>query len=769
MSAADAIISSTSSQNPFEKYQIEEEAELEVGDAAEEPDVKDVASEEDSDDDNIEQEYNIYGEGGYLPSFHRHLAATQAHLAGSILPSVQLEDAATGKPLQRSSVWRSSTTTWSQSEQNLFFRGLAVHSRWRPDLISGVVRTKNVAEVCEYLSVLEESARALEEDGGDAGGGVIHEAAIEMSDEWVEVEELMAAEVAGHEDEWARARIEDARGEAVKRKRKEMFSSKAKKRKTEQSEEVVMSADERERLKARFKEWKASERFQWDREDLLARLEAVHLQVLDTILREGLERRADEEDDEEDASTSQGGGRKIDAMTPSLDRMNVISDNMIDPALLALSGNAPSTTIELDTSDAVLPTTSTSYLSLASTTLVEPTRAPSLPVAPSEDALNSGNVDVATMSPTSRRRYQKRLYMRRKRAQQNGEAVVTDITRMKPGRKDRRAKEKTRDSGEVVDTQSHTPPEPASMPASLSLPPVDAEEPEEGENKPAPRQKVRGKTRFYKIKAEFETAGINAGWLREHSMDLLHPSALGKLMGVYRSIEDVSDDSTTSFASADLLQYLQACVVAFLTDVMHHVIVSREQEGKLKARSKVWRSALDQIAPAAIEQAVKTVSGKSADRKAHFARLFAHHGVPPSINTGKGKGTATDGFDGDLEQGNDKDQDNMFPLPSLPAYREIHAPIVRPPAAFSADLGFIDTLALSYMKEARRSRIARFSPPKEAEESMDLLPVETDEDAILAELAEEDGVDESDRRAEQAYEGHLWGEVKGTHGTLADE
>ncbi|KAH7911334.1 hypothetical protein BJ138DRAFT_1113324 [Hygrophoropsis aurantiaca] len=706
-----------------------------AAEVAEEPLLRD-------DVNDVEQEYNIYA--GYLPSFHRHLSATQAHLNGSLSSSAPLDES-------DHIVWRSSTVSWSQSEQNLFFRGLSVYSRWRPDLIAAAVKTKNISEVCEYLCVLEEATRTEE---GEGSAAMMHEAAMEVSDEWVEAEERMASELARQEDDWADAWRDGMRTEMVKRKRKEMLPPKAKKRKVEQGDEVVVvDGGDRQVAKANFKEWKAKEKFLWDREDILAHLEEIHLQVLDAIIREDLEQKTRKDDDaettiESEMQESTPSHKSDEAIPPSL-----ISDQMIDPALLALSHNVQLAAV------AVSP----SKITVTQSEVVAPAR-PTPPLVASVDVpLDSDTAELTALSPTSRRRHQKRIYMRRKRAQQRGEAVVTDLTRIKPGRKARHTPgqiQTSNDNCEVINLE----PEPApGQPLDDSISPEN-EEGAQAHNPSAPKPKVRGRTRFYKIKKEFGTAGINGAWLRDHSMDLFHLNTLGKLVDVYKIIEDVPDESSTTSVSADMLQYLQATVVNFITDVMHHVIVGRELETKSKTRSKVWRTALDQITAAAIDQAAKVVGGKSADRKAHFARLFAHHGVPSATEKGKETGTATD----DQESGGESDA----PLPSVSPHREIYTPIIRVPSAFSGDLRFMDTLSASYMKEARRSRIARFSPPKEADEEIDLVSEELDEEALLAELLEEDEADEHDRHEEKIYEMDLWeevGVVKGEESTLCDE
>lgn len=55
---------------------------------------------------------------------------------------------------------------------------------------------------------------------------------------------------------------------------------------------------------------------------------------------------------------------------------------------------------------------------------------------------------------------------------------------------------------------------------------------------------------------------------------LLHPPSLPQV---------------ASRMSAELIQFLHAHVVQYVTELMHRAIASREQERTMKGRTKVWR------------------------------------------------------------------------------------------------------------------------------------------------------------------------------------
>lgn len=97
-------------------------------------------------------------------------------------------------------------------------------------------------------------------------------------------------------------------------------------------------------------------------------------------------------------------------------------------------------------------------------------------------------LDLASLTPTERRRVKNRLYMRRKRAQATGKALDGSITRLKPGRK------------------------PKAVPREST----------------AVRQ--RGMTRAEKAAVKFTKYELDFKRLKEHELDLFHLRRFGGLM-----------------------------------------------------------------------------------------------------------------------------------------------------------------------------------------------------------------------------------------------
>lgn len=119
-------------------------------------------------------------------------------------------------------------STWSRSELQSFFRGLARHSRWRPDLIATdyLNNLKSEVEVCELLALFRR--RSIEDTGalypvradgrhmlrmmrlGQISRGnarrkrkrsITADAAVEMSNEWIAFEEAQARLLAHWHDD----------------------------------------------------------------------------------------------------------------------------------------------------------------------------------------------------------------------------------------------------------------------------------------------------------------------------------------------------------------------------------------------------------------------------------------------------------------------------------------------------------------------------------------------------------------------------------------
>jgi hypothetical protein len=123
---------------------------------------------------------------------------------------------------------------------------------------------------------------------------------------------------------------------------------------------------------------------------------------------------------------------------------------------------------------------------------------------------DSEDVDaLANLSPASRRRAYKRVYMRRKRAEASGGVAQLDPTRLKPGRK-------------ATGPNKHSQRRPSTDDSTDE----DADRSDDTEQK----RRLHGTTRPYKVQHKLDELGIGAEYMRESGLGLFRLGALWRLM-----------------------------------------------------------------------------------------------------------------------------------------------------------------------------------------------------------------------------------------------
>jgi len=132
---------------------------------------------------------------------------TQDHLAGN-----------DGTPL--SPFFLPPNTIWTPKEKDALFHALSIYSRFRPDLISHEIKTKSVPDVCNYLSVLQLAASRQETAVPHSQRRQNLPIAMEVSPEWVAMEEEAACEVITREQDWQRELVAERRRAELKSLRK---------------------------------------------------------------------------------------------------------------------------------------------------------------------------------------------------------------------------------------------------------------------------------------------------------------------------------------------------------------------------------------------------------------------------------------------------------------------------------------------------------------------------------------------------------------------
>jgi hypothetical protein len=400
-------------------------------------------------------------DSSYLSGYRSHLTDTQAHLLD--IPTTDDDDDDDGQTNDPSLVW-------SPEEKSRLFHALAVHSRWRLDLVTACVHTKSIVDVSLYVECLRQAAAALdagtwkpenesendvenENDNQDADSDVVEErgsslnmslaataaarrralpCAMMMPRTWVRWEEKQANLLAYVEPLWEAAAVHRARQAEAE---------------TEAGGDI--SREER-----------------WEHEDTFARLGERHLRVIDSVIREaeeaeawtaGRKRKREEEDEREDVNEDD------------------------------------------ETSDANTP-------------------------------------DLTLLSPQARRRYQKRLYMRRKRASMTGTAVVEKLARLKPGRqfrpraerlKELKEKKRRKERGCVSESEDGSKED--DIARNHERQPTD-EHSTDDSDPPVRLPNEGGISTSHRIRCEFIRMGDKGDVLRKQGYGLLHMGGIARAM-----------------------------------------------------------------------------------------------------------------------------------------------------------------------------------------------------------------------------------------------
>ena len=200
----------------------------------------------------------------------------------------------------------------------------------------------------------------------------------------------------------------------------------------------------------------------WEVEDFLSELNDVHLRAIDSILREDEDSWSIPRD-----STLGTSSRREDGQLPN-----------------GKGGAELTERVEEDLDDTSLEATDAKGGRLTEAAIAD---------LPAEDV---------PLSPASRKRLRKRLYMRRKRAEKTGQTIDESMTRLKPGRKTKTPKSEIQPDGDGSSD----------------------------EDKKAKHSHPSGKTLHYRIREEFDALGIDSVRLRQDVPGLFHLTTLGRLM-----------------------------------------------------------------------------------------------------------------------------------------------------------------------------------------------------------------------------------------------
>lgn len=373
-----------------------------------------------------------------------------------------------------------------------------MHSRLRPDLIAdGIGGTKSAVDVCAYLDVLEDAARddnLSQTNGSRVRDGL--EIAMEVSDAWIEKEEEGAEMLVKVEREWEEEAIHARKEQQKKEKRKSLRNPWGTIR-----HEVDKQRDREgeKRRKELFIEWLGTQERVWEGDEMKRSLGMGELKGLNGLLKEDEAREFEERLGFASRELERDEGETVAHYIPpggsSAAHASASHNSIPSPAL---QPSTPQRSVE--------PPAST------------PTNAPF--IIPKD------------LTPTSRRRLQKRLHMRRKRAEKIGDGVIasTSLGRLKVGRK-RNATGNGAERGREDDPTA----EMKDMKAGPSDT-MDVNHDADGisisslPGDPPDDHIVNHNNPHYRIRSQFNDIGISAQSLREEGLGLFNFSSLGRLM-----------------------------------------------------------------------------------------------------------------------------------------------------------------------------------------------------------------------------------------------
>ncbi|KAH8987427.1 hypothetical protein EDB92DRAFT_1778038, partial [Lactarius akahatsu] len=468
-----------------------------------------------------------------------HISATLHHFTGAPEPP----------ELPYAPSYHPPTGYWTAAEKALFFHALSTYSRFRPDLIASSIGTKSVLDVVVYLSLLRDGAQGITASRGAIARDQLP-AAHEVSPALVVLEDTHAAALAATEPSRADETCAAARTEAERTMRNSLRA-----RKGEGGRGAARDRVGQQERREELERWRAEQEGVWAREDTLARLDGVALQALDRMLRVDEERRVEAHFRGEGEAEEHG------------------------PPVTGLS------------------------------TVVPPSRATSPPasehlstLAPRNRGDDSEDVDavLANLSPASRRRARKRLYMRRKRAEACGGVAQLNPMRLKPGRKasaTNKSKQRRPSTPDPDDTDE------------------DAEQKRRG-------RRPHGITRPYKVQCKLDELGIDAKYMRENGLGLFRLGALWRLMRMYPRLDPLQPKGVAEFISAGTIQALYTLVVRFTRDIVRRALALRELDFARRGRMKMWRLGNRVVRPPHVRRALQT-RGACLSKHIHFDGLLA--------------------------------------------------------------------------------------------------------------------------------------------------
>ncbi|KAH6914009.1 hypothetical protein BKA70DRAFT_1260157 [Coprinopsis sp. MPI-PUGE-AT-0042] len=690
--------------------------------------------------------------------------------------------------------------SWTAQEKSVFFKALRSHSRLRPDLIAECIGTKGVAQVCSYLDYLEEEKTMAEvRDVKRKKGG---EDETSVGDQTGRKDDEHVAEEEEGADKGDRevAREEEAADDLVLEESdiEEDVDYGLDPYDLEGAMEVSDEWVDLEEHQARFLlleelhiRQALQERNHEDPNEIklvtLGRLFSIaELGAMETLLRQ--EEDADvhavpdevkmryaggQEPEEEEQRQSRRRGSSPHTRSPSPSKARVASPANVEqplPSKGPIHGSkealGESDDDFGDLNDDELDDELNGNRDGQGQGGQEEGRQGEIEEE-HQDVDDEEAVDLLSnpeLTREARRRLQKRLYMRRQRALKKGITSV-DVTSVKllPGRqrKVRLGKGKARakantgrkggsKSGSTVSSSrsSRVTRSGASVVGDTGEAEIEgsgsdregspSDSGSDSDNMSSSEAEgyyaygnKGGQTAYTRAKQMLQDDEIDAQVLREEGIELFNLNVLAKLISIYASNYRARHASPSEYPtltsdkqpliSADLIRLLTACAIEFTTATVKRALIISEQQATLKEKTKVWRKPSVEnslnVSGEAVKLAARMGGVKTVTKGRYFASILGENRNGEQVDENNGL------MDGDeQENARQREQSEMQLL------HDLHSPHVYLPPAYRIPQTDEDVLI-------------------------------DDEYAYQKEIQADERVDKKDTQKAVAYEEELWGSV----------
>jgi hypothetical protein len=250
---------------------------------------------------------------------------------------------------------------------------------------------------------------------------------------------------------------------------------------------------------------------------------------------------------------------------------------------------------------------------------------------------------------------------------------------------------------------------------------------------------------------------------------------------LYPRLDPSQPKGVTEFISAGTFQALHTLVVRFTRDIVRRALALRELDFARRGNIKMWRLGKRLVRPPHVRRALQ-LRGACLNKHAYFDGLLAQFSegeeeseedVPLALLMQERKAAAARDDSGgrsandDIWTDEDDEEDEQQANGTQPRYsrhREPYAPFVYAPDLVASAHPFgvyaLGTIPepLGTISDGVRPRPAYDEDSEEDAE--DLMPDETDDEALEVELAGEALLDATDARAAAAYEAGVWRELR---------